>query len=79
MCIRDRDNSQSNLIVEEWNGEEIDIIIANTKDVELVLFSEYQFSQMLDLSDRIYNNFPVLINLRYDPLVISITKYIPQR
>ena len=39
------DNSQSNLIVEEWNGEEIDIIIANTKDVELVLFSEYQFSQ----------------------------------
>ena len=73
------DNSQSNLIVEEWNGEEIDIIIANTKDVELVLFSEYQFSQMLDISDRIYNNFPVLINLRYDPLVISITKYIPKR
>ena len=72
-------NSQSNLVSEKWNGEDINITIANTKEVELILFSESEFSQMLDLSDRISNNFPVLINLRYDPLIISITKYIPKR
>ncbi len=73
------DDSQANLISEEWNGEDISITIANTKEVELILFSESEFSQMLDLSNRISNNFPVLINLRYDPLIISITKYIPKR
>ena len=72
-------DSQSNLISEEWNGKDIDITIANTREVELILFSQSEFSQMLDLSDRISNNFPVLINLRYDPLIISITKYIPKR
>ena len=72
-------NSQSNLVSEQWNGEDINITIANTKEVELILFSESEFSQMLNLSDRISNNFPVLINLRYDPLIISITKYIPKR
>ena len=72
-------DSQSNLISEEWNGEDIDITIANTSEVELILFSKSEFSQMLDLSDRISNNFPVLINLKYDPLIISITKYIPKR
>ena len=72
-------DSQSNLISEEWNGKDIDITIANTREVELILFSQSEFSQMLDLSDRISNNFPVLITLRYDPLIISITKYIPKR
>ena len=55
------------------------ITIANTKDIELILFSESEFSQMLVLSDRISNNFPVLITLKYNPLIISITKYIPKR
>ena len=73
------DNSQPNLISEKWNGEDMSITIANTKDIELILFSESEFSQMLDLSDRISNNFPVLITLRYDPLIISVTKYIPKR
>ena len=61
------------------NGKDIDITIANTREVELILFSQSEFSQMLDLSDRISNNFPVLITLRYDPLIISVTKYIPKR
>ena len=70
---------ESNAILEEWDGRDKDIIIANTKDVELTLASKSEFGQMLVLSDRISNNFPVLISLSYDPLVISITKYTPKR
>ena len=73
------EGSESNTISEKWDGEDRDITIANTKDVELILVSESEFAQMLDLSDLISNNFPVLITLRYDPLIISITKYIPKR
>ena len=70
---------ESNAISEEWVGKDKDIIIANTRNVELTLSSKSEFGQMVNLSDRISNNFPVLISLRYDPLIISITKYIPKR
>jgi len=70
---------QSNPISEEWDGKDKDIIIANTRDIELILSSKSEFGQMINLSDKISNNFPVLITLKYDPLIISITKYTPKR
>ena len=72
-------DNQSDIILEKWDGEDKSIIIASTIDIELVLFSESEFSQMVDLSYRISNNFPVLINLEDDPVIVSITKYIPKR
>jgi len=72
-------DNQSDIILEKWDGEDKSIIIASTIDIELVLFSESEFSQIVDLSYRISNNFPVLINLEDDPVIVSITKYIPKR
>ena len=66
-------------IEEEWSGENFqDIIIANTRDIKFQIYKT-GFGKNIDLSYDINNDFPVLINLTYDPFIVSITKYIPKR
>ena len=52
---------------------------SNTNDIKLILYSKSQFGSPVDLSTRIANSFPVVVNLESDPTVVSVIKYIPSR
>ena len=51
----------------------------NTNDIELILYSKSQFGSPVDLSTLVANNFPVVVNLKSNPTVVSVIKYIPSR
>jgi uncharacterized protein (UPF0216 family) len=73
------DKVKSDVINEKWDGENKTIIIGNTSDIELILYSKSQFGSSVDLSSLVANGFPVVVNLKSDPTVVSIIKYIPSR
>ena len=68
-------NSQSNTFTEQWGGEEKSLLIANTVDYELILFSENSYQ---DFSKNIINDFPVEVILSSNPYSITIKKYLPK-
>ena len=73
------DKVKSDVINEKWNGENKTIIIGNTSDIKLILYSKSQFGSSVDLSSLVTNGFPVVVNLKSDPTVVSVIKYIPSR
>ena len=73
------DKVKSDIINEQWDGESKTIIIGNTNDIELILYSKSQFGSPVDLSTLVENNFPVVVNLKSDPTIVSVMKYIPSR
>ena len=73
------DKVKSDIINEQWDGESKTIIIGNTNDIELILYSKSQFGSPVDLSTLVANNFPVVVNLKSNPTVVSVIKYIPSR
>ena len=73
--FEDSINNQSNSFTEQWDGQERVLLIANTVDYELILFSENLYQ---DFSKNIINNFPVEVILRSDPNTITIKKYLPK-
>ena len=73
------DKIKSDVINEEWDGDSKTIIIGNTNDIELVLYSKSQFGSSIDLSTLVVNSFPVVVNLKSDPTTVSVIKYIPIR
>ena len=73
------DKVKSDVINETWDGESKTIIIGNTNDIQLILYSKSQFGFPVDLSTIVANNFPVVVNLRSDPTIVSVIKYIPSR
>ena len=68
-------SSQSNTFTEQWGGEEKSLLIANTVDYELILFSENSYQ---DFSKNIINDFPVEVILSSNPYSITIKKYLPK-
>jgi cytoskeletal protein RodZ len=66
-------SSQSNTFTEQWGGEEKSLLIANTVDYELILFSENSYQ---DFSKNIINDFPVEVILSSNPYSITIKKYL---
>ena len=68
-------SSQSNTFTEQWGGEEKSLLIANTVDFELILFSENSYQ---DFSKNIINDFPVEVILSSNPYSITIKKYLPK-
>tara|TARA_B100000900_G_scaffold126304_1_gene106613 strand:+ start:776 stop:1585 length:810 start_codon:yes stop_codon:yes gene_type:complete len=73
--FEDSINNQSNSFTEQWDGQERVLLIANTVDYELILFSENLYQ---DFSKNIINDFPVEVILRSDPNTITIKKYLPK-
>ena len=73
------DKVKSDVINEKWNEENKTIIIGNTSDIKLILYSKSQFGSSVDLSSLVANGFPVVVNLKSDPTVVSVIKYIPSR
>ena len=73
------DKVKSDVINEKWDGENKTIIIGNTSDIKLVLYSKSQFGSSVDFSSLVANGFPVVVNLKSDPMVVSVIKYIPSR
>ena len=73
------DKVESDIINEQWDGKSKTIIIGNTNDIELILYSKSQFGSPVDLSTLVANNFPVVVNLKSNPVVVSVIKYIPSR
>ena len=73
------DKVKSDVINEKWNGENKTIIIGNTSDIKLILYSKSQFGSSVDFSSLVANGFPVVVNLKSDPTVVSVIKYIPSR
>ena len=68
-------SSQSNTFTEQWDGQERALLIANTVDYELILFSENSYE---DFSKNIINDFPVEVIFKSDPYTITIKKYLPK-
>ena len=73
------DKVKSDVINETWDGENKTIIIGNTSDIKLILYSKSQFGSSVDFSSLVANGFPVVVNLKSDPMVVSVIKYIPSR
>ena len=73
------DQVKSDVINEKWDGGSKTIIIGNTNDIQLILYSKSQFGSPVDLSTLVENNFPVVVNLKSDPTIVSVMKYIPSR
>ena len=68
-------NNQSNTFTEQWNGQEMTFLIANTVDYELILFSDNSYE---DFSKNIINDYPVEVILKSNPFTITIKKYLPK-
>ena len=67
-------NNQSNTFTEQRNGQERTVLIANTGDYELILFSDNSYE---DFSKNIINDYPVEVILKSNPYTITIKKYLP--